>query len=197
MTSKDDSDLFRAYVVSDEAWYAQHLLPGDQGEIMVQMASTGGGAKWEFGIRRVDGVGFRLEMFADSWVAFTDVPDLFAALAALNEEKPSEQQIRKVLDDHGFQDHTERGAPPGTTPPQRLLTVTRKQERELVAAAQAAENATRRDSNDAEIEALREAYESAFAALGITIPEGAEPCDYCEGSQGEHETDDCPGIEDD
>lgn len=79
----------------------------------------------------------------------------------------------------------------------RVVEVTREQERELVAAAQAAENATKRDSNDAEIEALREAYESAFAALGITIPEGAEPCDYCEGSQGEHETDDCPGIEDD
>lgn len=62
----------------------------------------------------------------------------------------------------------------------RTVTITEAQERDLLGAAQDAEDASLADSNDGEIEALREAYEAAFSVLGIKIPEGREPCEQCD-----------------
>lgn len=105
-----DEDLFRAYIVSYEAWYAD--LARVEPEIMVQLASRDGGVKWEFGIRltRIDTL--RVEMFAGSWTAFVDCPDLFAALADLDTDaKVGFHEIRVVLDRLGFRDVTERTSP--------------------------------------------------------------------------------------
>lgn len=51
----------------------------------------------------------------------------------------------------------------------------------ILAAAQRAANAANSDSNDGEIEALRDALELALDELGLTMPDAAEDAegDYC------------------
>jgi hypothetical protein len=48
---------------------------------------------------------------------------------------------------------------------------------DLLETAQAAQDAAYGDSNDNEIELLRDAMEMALSALGLEIPEGREPDD--------------------
>jgi hypothetical protein len=47
----------------------------------------------------------------------------------------------------------------------------------VLAAAQAAQDAAYGDSNDEEIELLRDALEEALSALGLALPEGREDAD--------------------
>lgn len=45
--------------------------------------------------------------------------------------------------------------------------------------AQVAQDQAALDSNDDEIDSLREALEFALALLGLNLPEGREPCSEC------------------
>lgn len=49
----------------------------------------------------------------------------------------------------------------------------------VLAAAQAAQDQAALDSNDDEIDRLREALEEALRALGLSLPEGREACEQC------------------
>jgi hypothetical protein len=49
--------------------------------------------------------------------------------------------------------------------------------RDVLEAAQEAQDAAYGDSNDTEIELLRDAMEIALEALGLEIPEGRDPDD--------------------
>lgn len=112
-----DPDLYRAFIVNHEAWYhvaatrglPDHLrLPS----LQIQLASKGGGVKWEFEIEEHDhgssGKALRACIFDDAWAAFHDVPDLFAVLSDLSEGGTTLADLPRVLRTLGFRDITER-----------------------------------------------------------------------------------------
>jgi hypothetical protein len=106
-----EDDLYRAYVVPHEAWYSQHLPERDGPSISVELASREGGCAWEFEITGEGDLGVRIKMFSDAWRAFTDVPELFPALAALG-PSATLADVRRLLDRQGWEDITRR-TPPG------------------------------------------------------------------------------------
>lgn len=63
------------------------------------------------------------------------------------------------------------------TAPLRAVPITGEQTVELMRLSQEAQDAAYGDSNDAEIEALRDALEYALGLLGCALPEGREPDD--------------------
>lgn len=103
------SDYVNAFIVNGEAWYTKVVPPGIQTSgVMVQLACRDGGVKWEFRIDEHDlgGSTLQIHMFADSWQAFADVPELFVAL---REQQPRTlTDLRAVLTGLGFYDLTER-----------------------------------------------------------------------------------------
>lgn len=102
----ETSEVYLAYVVSHEAWYAPHLMSPPE-SVQVQNASTGGGVKWEFCIERVRDIGIQVQIFDDAWDAFVEVPDLFRELQALG-ANTNLDEVREVLDRLGFKDITAR-----------------------------------------------------------------------------------------
>lgn len=103
------SDYVNAYIVNGEAWYTQAVPPNVQmSGVTIQRAHRDGGVAWEFRIEEHDlgGPTLQIHMFADSWQAFADVPELFAAL---REQQPRTlTALRSVLAGLGFYDLTER-----------------------------------------------------------------------------------------
>lgn len=59
----------------------------------------------------------------------------------------------------------------------RAVPITAEQTTEMMSLAQAAQDAGLGDSNDGEIDALRDALEYALGLLGLALPEGQEPDD--------------------
>lgn len=93
------------------SWVAFPFIKRDgrADEIMVSVDPSGDedGSNYEFGIehvgtepRRREPIALRVQLFADSWRAFTDLPEFFALLASLDESGPSRARAKKVtLDD--------------------------------------------------------------------------------------------------
>lgn len=106
-----------AYTVPGEAWYASALPEADTSELTVcapahTPTGTPNGVRWEFAIRAVDVPALELVILEDAWPAFTDVPALFAALAA-PPAPTTLAQVRTVLDRLGATDITPRQHPSG------------------------------------------------------------------------------------
>lgn len=97
-----------AYVVNHEAWWYS-VLKDEKPGIMVMAAHNEGGVAWEFeaGEMVLGGESaVKIHMFNDSFDAFTQVPEFFAALA---EEKPGTLDgVRTILDRLGAVDRTAR-----------------------------------------------------------------------------------------
>jgi hypothetical protein len=100
------------YTVTSEAWYANAVRSAGStdSEIMVTLRAEGGGCYWEFAIRQVRDVAVRVEVFSDAWEAFSERPDVFAALAELGEGSTLDD-VKNALDGLGVRDATERTAP--------------------------------------------------------------------------------------
>lgn len=92
------------------SWVAFPFIKRDgrPDEIMVSVEPAEGEASnYEFGIEHVgtepryrEPIALRVQLFADSWRAFTDLPEFFALLASLDESGPSRHRSEKVsLDD--------------------------------------------------------------------------------------------------
>lgn len=99
-----------AYIVWDEQWHARE----PEHRIVIARESDQGGAAWEFNIvshadrlRRIQsGTYLRVEIFDDAWQAFTEIPELFAALA--ERKPPTLDALRGLLDELGLVDTTRR-----------------------------------------------------------------------------------------
>ncbi|MFE5290407.1 hypothetical protein ACFRAQ_36135 [Nocardia sp. NPDC056611] len=110
-----DADCRLTYTISHEAWYftAAAALSGDeQPHLNVHSSAEDGGVAWEFRIRE-GGLksipSTQIVMFDDAYAALTQVPELFAALAA---ERPRDvAAVIAILDRLGAQDITERTDP--------------------------------------------------------------------------------------
>jgi len=103
------------YIVHSRAWYADRA-PMERDateEVHVRCEGEGG---WEFSIRLYtltpDRAAFRIEMFDDTWRAFTDIPNLFQALAELGDDTDM-GELEAALTEHGFTDATPTTNPGG------------------------------------------------------------------------------------
>lgn len=113
------------YVVADETYYARYVRQAPGGrypEMWVRKDRLGesdgvhADEGWELNIVEKEG-GIRVEVLCDAFTAFTDVPELFAALPHTS---PTLADVRALLDALGFVDATDRGTPEGyplTLPP--------------------------------------------------------------------------------
>lgn len=106
-------DCYLAYTVMHEAWYRHRTPADDKPELNISATSHGGGVAWEFHVNEHE-LGLRspslqLHMFDDSWSAFVQLPELFAALAA--GEVATLTDLRGLLDKLGAVDTTERKNP--------------------------------------------------------------------------------------
>lgn len=112
------------YAVSGEAWYARDNADlVDELRVGRDSYTADGhddGCCWEFTIRLHHlgtSTALRVEMFNDSWIAYTEVPALFAALATMSTHAVGDNRqwtladIVKVLNECGFTDDTPRTAP--------------------------------------------------------------------------------------
>jgi hypothetical protein len=118
-------DTHLAYTVWHEAWYAAASpIPGEKPHLMVSAASDGGGVAWEFQIDGYDlsGPVTRVKMFMDSYAAFAQMPEFFAALA---DQRPvTLDEVREILHALGAVDETPRESPyPARNPSQRERVV--------------------------------------------------------------------------
>lgn len=59
-----------------------------------------GSDRWALAFVMVNPRHIRLQVSDDAWMAFTEHPDLFAALGRLGDD-PTDDDIRRVLRDHG------------------------------------------------------------------------------------------------
>lgn len=109
-----------SYYLHHEMWWANSLHqagmsePKERRQIVVGLDHMEGGCAWEFTIIEVQGIGIKLHMFDDSWRAFTQIPELFSAIAELDRHSGrcvSLDEIQGVLDAIGFRDRTERKSP--------------------------------------------------------------------------------------
>lgn len=107
MNIPQDCDL--TYIVGYEAWYADANRAHESNPYLnIQAAAREGGVAWEFKAAEydLDGPTLQLAMFGDSFDAFAEMPEFFAALA---EQKPRTLvELRKLLDGIGARDATER-----------------------------------------------------------------------------------------
>lgn len=101
-------DCYLAYIVMHEAYWAPRTwIPNEKPTVMVQAASNGGGVGWEFEVQDYASLNaVRVGVFSDSWAAFAQIPEFFAALAA--GEVSSLADVRALLDRLGAVDRTER-----------------------------------------------------------------------------------------
>lgn len=107
-------DCFLAYVVNHEAWYYEanrQIDTLDGRSLNVSASAHEGGCAWEFVVQERDIAGgtIRLQMFADSFEAFEQIPEFFAALTA--EQPHSLDHVREILDRLGATDTTARNSP--------------------------------------------------------------------------------------
>lgn len=112
MNIPDDCHL--AYVVSHEAWYWEASRGNDNPHVSVSASAkgNGGGVAWEFQIEEMELGGkqvTRAKIFDDAYEAFTQVPELFAALA--DGGGSTLTGVRDLLDMLGAVDETERVSP--------------------------------------------------------------------------------------
>jgi hypothetical protein len=112
----DPCDYLLTYVYGPESWLRR--LPGMAGTIIIAMVPTDRrGVRWEIAIHRDDDTGpepsVRLEMYAEEFRAYAEVPELFAALAA--EAPRTLEAVRLMLDRLGVVDDTPRVGPHGET----------------------------------------------------------------------------------
>lgn len=97
------------YIRSDQAWYASANRI-DHPRLAVMRASTDGGVFWEFGIEQISNIGVQVKIFDDAWVAFTERPDVFAALTRLG-KGATIPDVQDALRSLGFADVTEHETP--------------------------------------------------------------------------------------
>lgn len=102
-------DCRLTFTISDEAWYYTDLT-GRGPEIYVHASAAGGGVAWEFSIHQVSTIGVRADIFDETWPAFVQVPELFAALAKMG-GAATLHQVRTALLDLGAEDITRRDRP--------------------------------------------------------------------------------------
>lgn len=103
------------YTLVHEAWYARAQSPSgtETGrEIVVTAATAEDGCVWEFMITEHDlrGPALRVGVFDDAWDAFTQMPELFTALAELG-PRVTLDQVVALLNRLGFTDRTPRDNP--------------------------------------------------------------------------------------
>ena len=104
-----------AYAISGDAWYAP-ALSDEPPTVTISAATPTDGIAWEFQVVKHDlGDGtraLRVEVFAEAWPAFAQVPEVFAALAA--EFPPVLGDVVIILDRLGAVDETARTNPYAT-----------------------------------------------------------------------------------
>lgn len=99
------------YIATGEAWYAESLTDEDRATIIISTDSDSAEhGDWEFTIGQAPKLAnppaLRMEMYDDSFRAFTEAPELFTALAA---ERPTAlEALRGLLDKLGALDITPR-----------------------------------------------------------------------------------------
>ncbi len=104
---------FLAYIVGAESYYYRAAMKDDP-YISIGATNDGDGPSWEFSVvdhsERLNApTALRVEIFDDAWRAFSDVPELFAAMAA--GEIESLDDLRALLDRLGAVDQTTRDNP--------------------------------------------------------------------------------------
>lgn len=102
-----------AYHVMNEAWYWTHRT--DAPNVMVQASAegNGGGVAWKFRLEEIElgGVAHvHLQMFDDSWAAFTQIPEFFETFSSMAPNSTLKAVI-DVLKAMGAVDETERTKP--------------------------------------------------------------------------------------
>jgi hypothetical protein len=105
-------DTHLAYVASHEVWYAAANRI-DHPQLSIVAAHKGGGCVWEFTAEQYELGGrqvVRVKMFFDSFAAYAQMPEFFAALAEQGEDATLES-VRAALDSLGAVDETERETP--------------------------------------------------------------------------------------
>ncbi|MDQ0376530.1 hypothetical protein [Amycolatopsis thermophila] len=104
-------DCLLTYFVQQEAWFADAAYAGEVPAINISASADTGrdGVKWDFTVQEHHLAGrpaLQVSLFDDAFAAFTDVPELFAALAA--EQPRTLDQLRNLLDRLGAVDVTRR-----------------------------------------------------------------------------------------
>lgn len=108
-------DTHLAYIVVKDAWYASaSIYAGERPSISVMASAkgTGGGVAWEFVVTEydLDGSSVHLEMFYDSFAAFTEMPEFFTGLQQIG-RGDGLAEVRLLLDSLGAVDETDRVSP--------------------------------------------------------------------------------------
>jgi len=100
-----------AYIASHEAWYAVPAqVAHPQLFVMASAEGSGGGVGWEFTVEEYELSGrpvVRVRMFFDSFAAYAQMPEFFAALAEQG-ESTTLASVRALLDSLGAVDETAR-----------------------------------------------------------------------------------------
>jgi hypothetical protein len=101
-----------AYILIHEAWWAaaNHI---DHPQLSISASHKGGGCAWEFTAEQDELGGrqvVRVKMFFDSFAAYAQMPEFFAALAEQGESATLDS-VREVLDSLGAVDETEHETP--------------------------------------------------------------------------------------
>jgi hypothetical protein len=111
-----------SYVISHEAHY-KSVIKGREINVQREALTENGhhdGVHWEFHFQWHDfgdhGDAVQVKLFDDAWQAFTEVPELFAALSARHTGPEGTVSmppaaVAALLDEHGFTDITERERP--------------------------------------------------------------------------------------
>jgi hypothetical protein len=103
------------YDLPGQAWYADTLPAQDREQVSISLYSLDDrGGYWELAIRSyttqaVAGDWTRIELSSDSYQAFTDLPELFAALA--EHEPATLDAVVELLRELGAEDTTQRVKP--------------------------------------------------------------------------------------
>jgi hypothetical protein len=106
----------RTFVNTGEAWYRGTAMDNgvvDDLNIMVSERPNDG-VLYEFSIkwRMLNGQAIpKVEVFEDAWMAFSELPDLFAWLAAQHDKCPPPADVVAALLELGFVDETDRIGP--------------------------------------------------------------------------------------
>lgn len=112
----DYSDTERQFISLSRSWYAEANMrewkPGED-EIMVGLYDEegGGGTKGEFSIHWYNLGTYlapQIEIFNDAWKsAFQYFQDVLTELSDLSGDRPSPEEVEKILIDRGVKDATE------------------------------------------------------------------------------------------
>jgi hypothetical protein len=104
MTSRSERPRPCFYVI-------QNVSPRYEAEITISLSYPSGGCTGEFAIcwlKLGNKITPRLEIYDDAWKLFTTIPKkLWPALAALDSQDPTPEQIKALLVEIGFKDMTD------------------------------------------------------------------------------------------